>query len=66
MATITINEKTKKGKILLNFLKMTYGKESFISFDVPNAETISAFDEVKAGNVVRCNDSKDLLQKLRS
>ncbi len=47
MTTITIDEKTRKGKMLLQFIKTMYENESFVSIIVPNSETQKSFDESK-------------------
>lgn len=66
MTTITINEKTKKGKMLLQYLRTMYESESFVSFDVPNAETCASMDDAQKGKVTKCKSTSDLMQKLRS
>ncbi len=64
MTTITINERTKKGKLLLEFLKMTYQNESFVTFNEPNDETIAAFDDIAKGKVNRYKSSNDLFKSM--
>ena len=66
MATITINERTSKGKSLLEFLRKFEG-ENFIQIEKePNNETKRAISDVKKGKVTRTKNVADLLDKLNS
>lgn len=66
MTTITINEKTAKGKTLLDFLEK-FGDSKTIKIErKPNAETLKAMADVKAGKVTKTKNVKDLMEKLRS
>ncbi len=66
MATITINERTAKGKSLMDFLRKFEG-EDFIHIDhVPNKETQRAIRDVKEGKVTRAENIADLMDKLNS
>jgi antitoxin component of RelBE/YafQ-DinJ toxin-antitoxin module len=69
MATITINERTAKGKSLVNFLKKFEG-ESFIVFEstnskTPNAQTLKAIEDARAGKTIKFNDFNDYKAKTR-
>ena len=44
--TITINERTREGKSLVNYLK------SLGVIDVPNDETLQAMKDIEDGNVI--------------
>ncbi len=66
MATVIINEKTAKGKKLLEFLKVFAG-ENFINIErEPNAETKKAIEDAKKGKVVKTKNISDLMTKLKS
>jgi hypothetical protein len=61
MATITINERTSKGKSLMEFLRKFEG-EGFIEIEKePTASLLEAIDEIKTGKIKECIDTKDLL-----
>ncbi|MCX6222229.1 MAG: hypothetical protein NTZ69_14735 [Bacteroidia bacterium] len=66
MTTVTINEKSSKGKMLLEILRKFEGEE-FINFQKkPNAETNRAIRDVKKGKVIECENVEDLMKKLNS
>ena len=67
MATITlqIDEKTKKGKAFIEFLKhCAIDNKSVKLIKNPNAETIKAIEAVNAGKVKKAKNVKDLMKKL--
>jgi len=61
MATysITINERTKKGKLLIDFLKTLDGVE--IKKEKGNNALEEALDDIKAGRVYKAKDAADLI-----
>lgn len=69
MTTIIINEKTKKGRIILDLIReMGVGKivdEKMGSENIPNDETIKAIQEARKGKTIRCNDFNDYLNKVK-
>ena len=66
MTTVTINERTSKGKMLLEILRKFEGEE-FIDFQKqPNAATKRAISDVKKGKVTECENVEDMLKKLNS
>lgn len=66
MTTVTINEKTVKGKKLIEFLQ-NFSKDDFITFHKePNETTKKAIREVRAGKVTKAKNVDDLMQKLKS
>jgi hypothetical protein len=68
MTTITINERTPKGKSLLDFLKKFQG-ESFIIFEdakTPNKTTLKAMRAAETGKVIKSKNVDDLIKKLNS
>jgi antitoxin component of RelBE/YafQ-DinJ toxin-antitoxin module len=70
MTTITINERTAKGKSLIEFLKKFHG-EGFISFKdepekTPNKVTLKAMRDAETGKVTKSKNVKDLIAKLNS
>ena len=66
MTTVTINEKSSKGKMMLEILRKFEGEE-FINFQKkPNAETNRAISDVKKGKVIECENVEDMMKKLNS
>lgn len=66
MATVTINERTSKGKSLMEFLRKFEG-ENFIYIEKePNKETKRAITDVKKGRVTKAKNIDDLMNKLNS
>ncbi|MEI6576586.1 MAG: hypothetical protein WCO63_10445 [Bacteroidota bacterium] len=64
MTTIIIDESSKEGKALLEFLRHT--KYARIVTSVPNATTRKAMRDVENGKTFKCKDAADLFMKLRS
>jgi len=67
MTTIIINERTKKGRIILGLVReLSCGKivndetEKF-----PNNKTIKAINEANEGKTIQCVDFDDYLKKTR-
>ena len=54
--TITVNERTKKGKSLVNSLK------SLGVIDVPNDETLQAMKDIEDGDVSEYKTFEDYLE----
>ena len=69
MTTIIINEKTKKGQIILDLIReMGVGKiieAKMTTEEIPNDKTLKAIREAKDGKTVKCNDFDDYLQKTK-
>ena len=63
MATVIINEKTKEGKRLLEFLKT----QNYVTItgNSPSPELIRSMNEAKSGKVIRAKSTHDLLSKLK-
>ena len=65
MTTITIDDRTKKGKCLVEFLCTLEG-EGFVKIEKePTASLMEAIYEAKAGKVKECRNTEDLFKKLR-
>lgn len=64
MTTIIINERTEKGKSLLNFLEKFNGEEFIVIDKKPNRETKRAIEDSKKGKVTKTKDVSDLMKKL--
>jgi antitoxin component of RelBE/YafQ-DinJ toxin-antitoxin module len=63
--TLKINEKTKKGKAFIEFLKEYVLNDNSVELiKVPNAETIKAIEEVNDGKVIRAKNAAELIKKL--
>jgi hypothetical protein len=67
MTTIIINERTKKGRIILELVReLSCGKiVNEDSEKIPNKKTIKAIHEVSEGKTIRCEDFDDYLKKVR-
>jgi len=69
MTTIIINEKTKKGRIILDLIReMGIGKivdDKKESLNIPNLETIKAIQEAGEGKTIKCMNFEDYLQKVK-
>ncbi len=66
MTTIIINEKTKKGKIIIELIKeIGVGKIIDEAKYISNQTTISAIEEAKAGYTTKCSDFDDYLKKTK-
>jgi hypothetical protein len=59
--TITVNEKTTKGKNFLNFLKSL----DFVKIDLPNQETKNAIDELENNSGKKFKSAAHALQFLK-
>ncbi len=70
MTTVIINEKSKKGRIVLDLIKelgigtIINEKSSKKSFK-PNKDTMLAIKDAIDGNTVKCDDFKDYLEKVK-
>ena len=62
MTTVILNDKTKKGKLILDLIKEINGGE--IINDEPNEETIKAIEDARKKNLTRVKDSGELIEKL--
>jgi hypothetical protein len=63
MTTVVINEKTKEGELLLEFLRtQTYVT---IPEEIPSPSLIRSIIEAKNGKVIREKNVHDLLSKLK-
>jgi hypothetical protein len=66
MTTVIINEKTVKGKRLLDFLK-SFSGEKFIKIDSePNQTTKKAIQEAREGKLTKAKNADDLMELLNS
>ena len=64
MTTIIINERTTKGKSLLEYLRKFEG-ENFINIEEkPNAKIKRAIRQSREGKVTRCDSVEDMMNKL--
>jgi hypothetical protein len=65
MTIITINERTTKGKSLVEFLRKFDG-EGFVEIEKePTASLKESMEEAKAGKINKYKSSEDLFKKLR-
>lgn len=67
MTTVIINEKTKKGQLVLALIReMGVGRIVDNQHDKkPNQTTIKAMEEARAGKTIKCRDFDDYLEKVR-
>jgi len=67
MTTIIINERTKKGRIILDLVReLSCGeiiKEG--ATNTPNKKSVKAIHEVSEGKTIRCADFDDYLKKVQ-
>ncbi|MDP2889388.1 MAG: hypothetical protein Q8P34_10565 [Bacteroidota bacterium] len=63
MTTVVINEKTKEGELLLEFLRT----QNYVTITekTPSPSLIRSMNEAKTGKVVRAKNVHDLLSKLK-
>ena len=68
MTTIIINERTKKGRIILDLIKeIGVGRiidNSLESENILNNTTLKAIKEANDGNTIKCVDFDDYLKKV--
>lgn len=69
MTTIIINEKTKKGRIILDLIREVNGGK-IIENDkkaekIPTDITLKAIQEAEKGNTIHCADFDDYLKKVK-
>ncbi|PTN08739.1 hypothetical protein [Mangrovibacterium marinum] len=64
MTTVTINERTTKGKKLIEYLK-TLDYVEFNDEQKPSASLKKSMSEAKSGKVIRAKSATDLLKKLK-
>ncbi len=65
MTTITINERTTKGKSLLNYLREFEGDGFLTIVKEPSASLEEAIEEAKTGKTMECKNTKELFKSLR-
>jgi hypothetical protein len=68
MTTIIINEKTKKGRIILDLIReIGVGKivdNRMESKNILNSTTVKAIKEANEGETIKCIDFNDYLKKV--
>lgn len=69
MSTVTVRIKSnsKRGKHILAILSdmAKLGNEVELE-NIPNAETVKAIEDVRKGNVTKCDNVSDLMAKLKA
>ena len=68
LSIVTINEKTVKGKSLLQFLKTNFNNENFISFDddrKPNKELVESYEDAFNERVIKYSSAKEMAKALK-
>jgi hypothetical protein len=66
MTTIIINEKTKKGRTILDLIReVNRGKIIESDKNIPNDITMKAIQEAEEGKTIQCVDFDDYLKKVR-
>ena len=69
MTTIVINEKTKKGRIILDLIReMGVGEiieNKKTSSHIPNDTTLKAIRDAEEGKTIKCTDFDDYLSKVK-
>jgi hypothetical protein len=64
MTTVIINEKTKAGKSLIEYLRHS-NHATIIEEKQPNAETLQAMKEIEEGKVTSYNSAKEMMKTLK-
>ncbi len=64
MTTVIINEKTKAGKSLIEYLRHS-NHATIIEEEQPNAETLKAIKEVEEGKVTSYSSAKEMMSALK-
>jgi hypothetical protein len=68
MTTIIINEKTKKGRIILDLIREINGgkiiENDKKAVNAPNDTTLKAIQEASEGKTIQCLDFEDYLIKV--
>jgi hypothetical protein len=64
MTTVIINEKTKAGKSLIEYLRHSKHAQ-IIEEQKPNAETLQAMKEIEEGKVTSYNSAKEMMSTLK-
>ena len=63
--TIKIDERSKKGKVFMEFLEQyILNDEAVEIIKTPNATTLKAMEEAKAGEVIKAKNVTELIDKL--
>ncbi len=66
MTTIIIESKSKAAQIMVEFLKtQSYVKVIDDMEHIPNRTTIKAIEEARSGKVIKAQNVKELLEKLK-
>ncbi len=65
MTTVIINDRTAKGKSLLQFLKKFEGENFIYIANEPNDETKEAIEDARKGKVTSHRNSKELFASLK-
>jgi hypothetical protein len=66
MTTVIINDRTAKGKSLIQFLKKFEGENFIYISNEPNEETKEAIEDARHGKVTSHKNSKELFDSLKS
>ncbi|MBN2262818.1 MAG: hypothetical protein JW735_07895 [Prolixibacteraceae bacterium] len=64
MTTVIINEKTKAGKSLIEYLRHS-NHATIIEEKLPNTETLKAIEDIEEGKVNSYQSAKDLMTSLK-
>ncbi|MDP2890877.1 MAG: hypothetical protein Q8P34_18155 [Bacteroidota bacterium] len=65
--TVRISSKSKRGKHLIALLSDMAKQGNDIELEnIPNAETVKAIEDVRKGNVTKCDNVADLMAKLKA
>ena len=65
--TVRISSKSKRGKHLIALLSDMAKQGNDIQLEhIPNAATIEAIEDVRKGNVTKCDNVADLMAKLKA
>ncbi|MBN1927866.1 MAG: hypothetical protein JW798_18685 [Prolixibacteraceae bacterium] len=65
MTTVIIDEKTKAGKTLIEYLRHSKHAVIVENENIPNETTLKAMDEVEEGKVTTYKSTKELMASLK-
>ena len=67
IVTVRIKSNSKRGKHILAILSDMAKLGNEIEMEnIPNAETVKAIEDVRKGNVTKCDNVADLMAKLKA
>jgi hypothetical protein len=64
--TLKVNEKTKKGQVFMEFLNQFISDSKIVEVvKEPNSTTLKSMEEGRTGKVIKAENVKELIKKLK-